>query len=786
MASDLPPLWTPSKTLSKRPSSGHSQHASGEQEPHETGWRANAESEPSSKRPADSRALQWRLALAEACAELLESSLESLRHAYAEYLQHGDLGAPVQGRSRNTVPSRARLLEDLGLNAPRDFVDYVLMRTLRERDALAMQNSRSWTFNLMDRSGEGRAYLAEFVRYAPLMTPVADSAVVELVFQTLSEASSKAATDSMYGGDKTGKFTERQNVSLEQRDMDFTSGTLTEGEPSEAHVSFAVWDEFLIALGKIFSKTKPEWTEAKRLFGIDHAEPLVKAGAAFDHSGTIPIFGKLFLSERYLCFAASLGWGHFLVPLSMIREVKSTELPVLRRDAVVISFTVPKNLEKNVNGPFSKLLPTGAIDKGLVLSFNEFRSTRLRDAWVMYIREMVAAHVASKQHHVDHLDANIVMSVDETSSSVRFRQALDLAETTRFAEEASPGVTQQRGQRLSRMRDCSPNASPAASTTAQTAGVKVPASSFEAIVQHPTPAFARIARLNILRSRALKRVLSGRLPRSLFIFSVASEADVVVEHHPMSVDDLRGRELRRAAFRKYVDAAHRITAGERSWWFVRAMQRVNMNMEANRRRQGDRDTETLDIVSLGNQISTFIELVAPIGCMLDAVCYVIRWDRPAVSAAIFLFLLFVVLLDAVTYLIPLAILGYCGLLLSVRKAVQNPKHESLSESSKMKASYLSGFFVRIHHGLVATQVWLQHMNRHLEKFESIHLWRDPARTRQYIYGLVVSALLIAVVPFRWIFAALVIYLFTLQFRDPERQDFIDRWYASVPGRPSCT
>ncbi|KAF6001234.1 hypothetical protein F1559_001492 [Cyanidiococcus yangmingshanensis] len=779
MSTEPPPLWTPSKTLTKRRARMPTQDVTAlptlRQEKNEDARLKEAVH----NEPENFRAQQWRLALAEACSDLLGAGLDELREAYAEYLQHGDLSAAVPSGPRNTIPARTRFFEDLSLASPRDFVDYVIIRTLRQRDVFELQNSRSWTFNLMDRSGDGRAYLAEFVRYAPHMSPVTDSATAELVFHALSRGLPGPQPKMPARAHRT-----TSNAELEPVPQDLISSSCSiskniEPNSSEAYVDFERWDAFLVALGKVFSKTKPEWAEAKQLLRLDPGEPLVKAQAAIDHSGTFPIPGKLFLSERYLCFVASIGWGHYLLPLGTIQRVRSTELPVFRRDALVIEFVLPKITDRDAKDPYAKFMPENNSIDGLVLSFNEFRSTRRRDAWHCYVQEMAMAHALSRQHRVSHLDASAVMDADGSSYAKRpqrtFVSLRNIGET-----EKSPSDTQASLGAV-QLSDNASNASNNNLAAGRCGSATNLSSNLEWLVHCPTPAFARVARLNILRSRALKRVFRGCLTSDLFVFSTDNEeaAAATTTGFESSVGLL---ELKRKALRRYVDAAYRMATGQRSWWFARAIQRVNINMEANRRRQGGRDNEALDLVSLGNQISTFIELVTPIGCMFDAVCYVIRWNRPVLSAAVLTFFIFLVVMDAVAYLLPLVIFGYCVLLISVRNALQKQTTGTKSESSNTRAAYLSGVFARVHHGLVATQVWLQHMNRHLEKFESIHLWRNPALTRQYIYGLVCCAVILLIIPFRWVFAATIIYVFTLQFRDPERQDFVDRWYASVPGR----
>jgi hypothetical protein len=735
-------------------------------------------SDPAASASETFRAQQWRLALAESCSDLLAISVDELRQAYAEYLQHGSLKTAVQGRPGDTLPAKTRFLEDLSLAPPRDFVDYVIMRTLRQKDAFALQNSRSWTFNLMDPCGDGRAYEAEFIRYAPLMSPVTDSAIAGLMFRALSCVDSMSekgiAPHQRNMRDNTEPDSSVENAKI----MDLPATGENAMNPSESFIDFERWDAFLVALGRIFSKSKPEWIEAKKLLRLDPREPLVKAQAAIDHSGTLPVPGKLFLSERYLCFAASIGWAHFVLPLGVIKSVRSTELALLRRDALVIEFALPKCSEKGARDPDAKFMPDKNSREGLILSFNEFRSTHIRDAWHAYVQEMVAAHIVSHQYRVVHVDANFVMDADGVTSSSQsvaaFRDGGDAVGSTHSSQKPL-GTSLLTGN--------AKGASDSTSAQGRKSSVPKPPSSLEALIHAAPPAFARIARLNILRSRALKRILHGRLPKDLFVFS--ADLEVAAGHDLNDTESAATLfEQKRRALRRYIDTAQRVAAGERSWWFARALQRVKMNIEANRRRQGGGDHEPLDLVSLGNQISTFIELVTPIGCMFDAVCYVIRWNRPALSGAVLALLLCAAAMDAVSYLIPLIILGYCVLLISVRSDLQRQTSGMQTEPSSSRAAYLSGVFARVHHGLVATQVWLLHMNRHLEKFESIHLWRKPALTRQYIYGLVFYAVLLAVLPFRWLFAAATIYVFTLQFRDPERQDFIDRWYASVPGRPA--
>jgi hypothetical protein len=119
----------------------------------------------------------WRDAMVTACADLLGRSMEQLRAEFDAIHSAAQSAAAAEaavGVIPNSATSNVAASDPL---LPRDLADHAIMATLKSRDTFAMQNAPSWLFNTMDRSGAGFVLRDEFIRYSPLMSPIADSAV---------------------------------------------------------------------------------------------------------------------------------------------------------------------------------------------------------------------------------------------------------------------------------------------------------------------------------------------------------------------------------------------------------------------------------------------------------------------------------------------------------------------------------------------------------------------------------------------------------------------------------
>lgn len=843
------------------------------------------------------REQDWRDAMTAACADMLQMTIEDLRaefeHCVRGEQRHaggGDDGggksasdaavaappttstwrAPLKRRSRPLQPQQQRppqpshhaalagadeLSHGMAPKSPRDLADYVIMKTLQTRDSISMRNARSWTFNLMDRTGDGHVYREEFVRYAPLVAPAADAATAELAFGVLSRApldeqgaaaattaQRKSAEQGSSSGDDDGDDNGHYNNDDRHDDDDDNNRDGDKEGASPVSFNFEVWDAFLAALQRVLAKVKGDWTEAKTLLQLDPNELLVKSRTAIDHSGTFPLPGRLYLSERYLVFIAALGSSHMLLPLELVRHVSTQELSVIRRDCVEVTYEPPSRKECPADVPVFKYAPD-AKERKVWFSFSEFRTSTRRDTWHAYLSEMVAAHWTSRRNGL--------------SAPNAMRRMVPLGDVR---EELSAGAAAaggggggtfagpEAGKSAAQDRAAAGGIGAASSvgggggggggsgtggasfgSTSAAAGIAGGGDSSRSVyMDAPVPVLARVARLNILRTRALKRARKGELCSDLLVFtpgwrnsvsaSAASTAaateDVATatapapapagsggahandaasrddaaaaappHHHHHHHRPSRLRAMQGAACAKYVACLRGIADGDRRSWLARAIQQVNVNMEERRRRnEVEREDDPLDLTVLSQNMSTFIDLLAPIGVVTGAVNYVLDWVQPVFSGIVAAALLLLVALDLVTYLVPIALLCYALIVLLIRVQLAGPGASDRAVAAVSQRTSSFSILARVHSSLRATQAWLQGANRHLGKVESLHMWRAPHMTWKYLASLLVAALLVALVPFRWLFGGVVLYVFTLHFRDPDARDFIDEFYEAIPTR----
>lgn len=282
----------------------------------------------------------WRDAITRVCADMLGKSLKELEHEFTA------LGVGH------------------GAHAPRDLADYTIMSTLKSRDAFAMQNAPSWLFNTMDRSGAGFVLRDEFVRYAPFMSPMADSAVAGLVFDELIRAQvnaqacaendlsrkpsrdsgswrAQAPKEANKGFDRSNKQSEdavmsdgsRSLVSQIQKSYEYRD---KEMYPVSAALRYDTWKQYFDSIQQKYSVKDDDWDRVKIELGLDPSERLIKSQGAVDHSDTWPTLGKLYVSQRYLVFFAAVGRNHYVARLGAIASVGVRSLPLLMRDCITV------------------------------------------------------------------------------------------------------------------------------------------------------------------------------------------------------------------------------------------------------------------------------------------------------------------------------------------------------------------------------------------------------------------------------------------------------------------
>jgi Plant protein of unknown function (DUF639) len=303
-----------------------------------------------------------------ACADLLGRSMEQLSAEFDAIQSAAQSAAAAEaavGVIPNSAKSSAAASDPL---LPRDLADHAIMATLKSRDTFAMQNAPSWLFNTMDRSGAGFVLRDEFIRYSPLMSPIADSAVAASVFDELlraqvshhtalaaeaakaaeREAASKSKqrrrpivlerVASLHPGvrARNALANDNQAESSDAGHVDSVESDKDELYPISVALRYSTWKQYFDAIQAKYECKDDEWDRVRRELGLDPSERLVKSQGAVDHSDLWPTLGKLYLTQRYLVFFAAVGRNHYVARLGSVASVGVKSLPLLMRDCFTV------------------------------------------------------------------------------------------------------------------------------------------------------------------------------------------------------------------------------------------------------------------------------------------------------------------------------------------------------------------------------------------------------------------------------------------------------------------
>uniref|UniRef100_A0A7S1XEX1 GRAM domain-containing protein n=1 Tax=Compsopogon caeruleus TaxID=31354 RepID=A0A7S1XEX1_9RHOD len=651
------------------------------------------------------------------CAKIQGKSLEVLKEEFDEDISLNS----VRGGMFSVLPEDRR---------PRDFPDFVIMTTLQARDSFNVQNARSWMFNVMDRTGEGTVLREEFVRYASLMQPVADPAVADLVFRELVNPkfsggasvvkAAEAVVEDLPSTKSAGFDEDPSRKSSETISHASENKPIFVEVPSSMSIIYETWKNFVDKLKKIYNRVDAEWETAKELLGLDPVEPLIKGHGAIDHSDTIPVPGRLFLSERYLVFLASMGSKHYVIRLGVISGVERYSLPVMLRDCVKISIEPETRSalkgEKISSVPTTSSVPTNSLGHTaanavrlcsisgapLIFSFHEFRSSLKRDMWIAYLDEMVAAH---------RLHAKFGFGSKGRAPSGTCEWPAT-AQNSPFRQDPSP------------------------------------------------PLFAVGAAVNILRTRSLKTA-TGRRSFKLLLFS-----------HP---------DTNRDAVKWYVDSIQAFDGHERRSWVTRAIDSIAENMEINSRIYDVNEEEPFDVAKLGEGIARFYDLCRPMIWIYYEYERLMQWRNPpaTILAAI---VCFFIAKNNMTHLIPsFFMLAYAGVILAVRVRLVGFKGTDAAAAAASADARSQGMFelmTQVHDALHSAQNTFVRLNKQFGKLETLHLWGIPWMSWAYLIFVLSIALTMAIIPLRLLFIVFCLDAFTRHFRYPDGA--ANRFWENIP------
>jgi len=736
----------------------------------------------------------WRMAMMTVCAGVLKRTVEELSELYdAESREAKQL-------YRSKFLRFAQLPIDL---QPRDFPDYVIMSTLQVCDIFAMQNARSWLFNIMDRDGSGMIRREEFLRYAPLMYPLCDPAVSRYVLTSLLNAQqladdkrtasssndgrardavkSPAASDppeaqtpaneayTSVSGAVLGALSLSRSqaqaadkIEPEASQAGWGSAATLPSVPSGC-LRYEVWKMYFDKLKSVYDVYDAQWETAKASVGLDPCEPLIHSSGALDHSETIPVVGRLYLSERYLVFMSGVGARNYVIRLSCVSVVDTTTLSftmrdciqihvepelrsVLKRDAGIASSMAPgSSASSTTTGAVSATTAghkgTGSIGEGggagsaadasafsnasavasqaqaasnlvklysisgepIIFSFPEFGETKMRDRWLAYVRELVASH----QLHVHY----------------------------GFGSSGRPPPHEE--------TEWSPEAM---------------SSPFRNDV--PPPLLSVAAALNILRSKALSAAL-GRTTWLLMLFSNLDDHGEAVKY--------------------YVDSIRNAKSADRQSWVTRTVQTIVENMEINSRLYEITEDEPFDVQKLGEVMIRFWELVQPVVQAYELYESLLHWRNPPASILALLSCIFLAYMNWVKFLPSIALFVYVALLLALRVKLVGLRGSDAAlaaASQHARATGMYEFVKSVHDALQAFQNAFSRYNKQLGKLETLHTWGVPRLTWTLVLGAVVASLLLLIVPARFLFFVLTLDVFTRHFRHPASA--ADDYWESIP------
>lgn len=765
-----------------------------------------------------STGVAWRDALVQACATMLGTTLSQLQHDYNAIVT-------TSAASTNAFATHSAMFEPI----PRDLADYVIITTLKQQDALSMQNATSWLFNMMDRTGAGYVLRDEFIRYAPFIAPVADFAVAGIVFDELVREQVRLAVDDLthqsdnHANQKARPSDPRKNqaepdppfpasAGMRQRHsvpghspVKDTAPNLGNSQPNQhddtaingrrlaTHESletstsevpsrelyppsvalrFDLWRQFFLAVQDKYHYLDEDWVRVKREVGIDPDETLIKSQGALDHSDLFPTLGKLYLSQRYLIFFAAVGRNHYVARLGAVAEVTNSAIPIMMRDCIRI--TLESEAKAAMDGVSAmvnnheerKDKNDNAKDKK-----NGKANVNIRnETQSQYIGKLMRNFMAGRKP--------LLFSLLEFRETKRRDNWVNVVREMVAAHHLH--VQLGFGSNGRSLRGLQQRASVDGKTPEQ---LQMDMSSDEELEGNKER--SQTQSLNYTRS-------PFRNEPSPPLLAVAAYANVV-----------RHRALRRVTHKRVSNALLVFSRAERnaglvSWytdsvrayqsqsgrtWIERALAAIRENMDTNDRMYRVKDDEPFDVGKLGDAIGRFAELCAPLVRVIQMFDHLVQWRNPPATILAILVCMTIAFNGLVHY-VP------AGLVLLQALWVVETKYNRLglgmggsaSEDAEQRQRNVLQLVAQVHDTLAAAQNVLSRLNRELGKVQALFLWNSHHERDSWVAvgALGMATMVLLMVPAQSLFLFLVFFLFFKHFLPPNNAGL--KFWQTIPSR----
>ena len=163
--------------------------------------------------------------------------------------------------------------------------------------------------------------------------------------------------------------------------------------------------------------------------------------------------------------------------------------------------------------------------------------------------------------------------------------------------------------------------------------------------------------------------------------------------------------------------------------------------------------------------------VYPLNSARHAVLYLLAWETPWLSAAAAIALVLVAWHDWLRFGLPLVLLCHAATVLLYGAMGEDLRASIGALFGRDRGTRTRNILVRLRNvrrSLGVAQARMHRLNTIVLKLRSLYTWKEPSRTRLFLFGLLCVALLISVVPARLLFAAFVVAQFTRPLRSKKR------------------
>lgn len=755
----------------------------------------------------------WRSTLVESCAQLLGKSVPVLRAELEETL-----------RATNGSGFANRTDEE---HAPRDLADYVIMNTLKSRRASSSPNVCSWFFNLMDRTGYGYVLREEFVRYSPYMSPIADAAIANTVFELLLSAQQENNGDDSSTPDNTRPSSSTPSIpypptdtSTEElsrtrsgdglrrrrpartllpsvRSLNRLSSGLDRGhEPGEESASgsncasgsadqlapsrhlyplsialqFPTWNRYYLAvLAKYYAKDS-DWERVKREVGIDANEVLIKSEGALVHADLLPTVGKLYLSQRYLVFHAAIGRNHYVARLGAISNVRNNSIPYLMRDCFEVFLN--SEIQAALEGVTAATNASSASSTRRSHERNRSPFEYLPQHIGNIMRQFTSCDKPLSFSLMEFRDTsrrdNWVAILKELVSAYRLHIQMGFGATGR----ASPLNLQQgstsdsSGDAVSASDDLDDDDADGqryVSHQRSSSRIRVSAYEFSPFRDEPPTPLLVVA--------AQANIARYRALRH-----------VTKRRRPQTLLIFSYAERHTAKVNWYVDSVRKFDSWNEKSWIDRLVSSIRENISANQRVYRAQDEQPFDLRVLATSIGRLAELCEPLARSIQFLNQLFQWQNPPATVLAILACSFIAIRGYVQYVPAMVLFGQACWIVETRLnwfgvgMARRP-----SENVEEQQQNVLQMVAQVRDALQAAQNVIARVNVFLGKVQTLFLWRAHSWQSWVAVATVLFTVMVLIfVPAKMLFMVFVSFMFGKHFLPPSNPAL--RFWEKVPSR----